>query len=297
MELREIRLEPEYLKRLEGEIDASDFIKLMEDAKRLMGQKFVELKTDKPVVFVGDLHGDVDTVFKLFEKIGLEKVLEEFVIVFLGDYVDRGPNQIATLLLPLALKAKRGEEVIVLRGNHEPPEWLPVFPNDFKEEVLPMTFGEAWREVYKSVQELFDSLTPSARVNGVVAVHGGIPFSRLKSCEGVDCVTPATREDVEDVLWSDPEEICKWSDPLELCVERNYYRGAGKIWGAGATRVFLERSGSKMIVRGHTPVNGFQFFHNNKVLTLFTRLGAPYYNSSACVAVLENEEIRTVCVG
>ncbi len=295
MNLREVKLDPDYLKDLESRISLEDFLSLIEEGKRRLGHKFVEIRTQKPVIFIGDLHGDIDTIFRIFDKIGLDEVLERYVLVFLGDYVDRGPNQIASLILPLALKARKGEDVVVLRGNHEPPEWLPVYPNDFKEEVLPSKFGDKWRLAYNKALELFESMAFSAKVNEVIAVHGGLPFRKLKTCEGNECLIPENEEDVEDVLWSDPDEICKWNDPLELCIEKNFYRGGGKIWGAGATRAILEKTGARMIVRGHTPVDGFGYSHNRRVLTLFTRLGLPYSNNLACVAVF-NEEIETVCV-
>ncbi len=50
-------------------------------------RKLIEIKKAKKVIFVGDTHGDLEAS---------QKVIKDYLkpgnkIVFLGDYVDRGP--------------------------------------------------------------------------------------------------------------------------------------------------------------------------------------------------------------
>ncbi len=74
--------------------------------------------------FIGDIHGHYETLRVLLKKLGYEESAgvfrypgDERMVVFLGDYVDRGPNVRATLNL---VKSMRDEgSAIALMGNHE----------------------------------------------------------------------------------------------------------------------------------------------------------------------------------
>ncbi|ALU11536.1 serine/threonine protein phosphatase [Ignicoccus islandicus DSM 13165] len=266
-------------------LSCSDLGELLEQGISLLDPKPQELDPSKPALFHGDLHGDIETPFEVWRKVG---DIKGFNLIFLGDYVDRGPNQIETLLLVLSLKAKRPEEVAVLRGNHEPPRNLIPSPHDYPIELRERCGDEM--ELYELSLKLFDRMPLFAIYGRYLGVHGGPPFR--KGCKGISCLD---QPDLEAVLWSDPdellgEEICAYEDPLEKCIERNYYRGAGYIWGAGATREFLEATGFEKIVRGHTAVNGIAFTHRNRVITLFTRRGPPYYNERAAALLVKGEE-------
>ncbi len=63
---------------------------------------------------IGDVHGMYENLMKLLEKLPLRKADE---IVFLGDYIDRGPNskEVVNLLMNLS----NDHKVTPLKGNHE----------------------------------------------------------------------------------------------------------------------------------------------------------------------------------
>jgi serine/threonine protein phosphatase 1 len=65
---------------------------------------------------VADVHGMQDKLLDLLERIPI--CVEDDTMVFLGDYVDRGPNSRGVLDTILGLM-ESGLRVICLRGNHE----------------------------------------------------------------------------------------------------------------------------------------------------------------------------------
>jgi serine/threonine protein phosphatase 1 len=67
---------------------------------------------------IGDIHGRLDALERLMEKI--EPDLEKDRLVFMGDYIDRGPHSKGVVDYVLRLKnAAPPENVICLKGNHE----------------------------------------------------------------------------------------------------------------------------------------------------------------------------------
>jgi serine/threonine protein phosphatase 1 len=65
---------------------------------------------------VGDIHGCFHKLRALMEKIPID--LERDTLIFIGDYIDRGPNSIEVVDFLLDLK-KRYPGIIFLKGNHE----------------------------------------------------------------------------------------------------------------------------------------------------------------------------------
>jgi len=63
-------------------------------------------------IAIGDIHGLAQTLERL-----LARLPKEGVLVFLGDYIDRGPSSKAVVERLLALEKER--ECVFLRGNHE----------------------------------------------------------------------------------------------------------------------------------------------------------------------------------
>jgi serine/threonine protein phosphatase 1 len=65
---------------------------------------------------IGDIHGCVDELVCLVEALPLEPLDR---LIFLGDYVDRGPNSKEVVSYLIHRQATRSEEMIFLKGNHE----------------------------------------------------------------------------------------------------------------------------------------------------------------------------------
>ncbi|WP_374574877.1 metallophosphoesterase family protein [Phenylobacterium sp.] len=91
------------------------------------------------VYAVGDVHGRYDLLEPLMRTIA-EDALESApqrqpMLVFLGDYVDRGPDSARVVDLVLDVEGSGAFEICALKGNHE--EALLAFLND-------PAFGEVW---------------------------------------------------------------------------------------------------------------------------------------------------------
>ncbi|VDM81711.1 unnamed protein product [Strongylus vulgaris] len=71
-----------------------------------------------PIKVVGDIHAQFQDMNRLFDLIG--RVPQE-KFLFLGDYVDRGPQGVEVVILLFALKLRYRDRIFLLRGNHETP--------------------------------------------------------------------------------------------------------------------------------------------------------------------------------
>lgn len=83
---------------------------------------------------IGDVHGDLDALRTLVARLPL--VAERDTIVFLGDYIDRGPHSKEVVELVRALDRDVRCKVVCLRGNHE-DAWLRVIARGWPEFIMP----------------------------------------------------------------------------------------------------------------------------------------------------------------
>ncbi len=228
----------------------------------------IEIIDYDEVYVLGDLHGDYASLLEFLYKEDVVNKLNELNIklVFLGDYVDRGPHQVETITMLLYLKTRYPEKIVLLRGNHEPPPFLIPVPHDFI-DVLKYRYGEKGISIYKLFYRLFQKLPYVARIPGrILFLHGGPPASvmKAKSFEEAFSIGLLSVDDIvlEDILWSDPID----DQSIELAPSG---RGAGNLYGPKITSRTLELAGVKYIVRGHEPVQGYLLSHRGRVVTLF----------------------------
>ncbi len=228
-------------------------------------------------IVIGDLHGDADTLYEIILKENILRELdkEDLVLIFLGDYIDRGISQVETLAIVYTLKILYPGKVVVLRGNHEPDPMLIPHPHDFPEELV-LRYGSAWKAIYFAILGTFQKLPLIALVPGeALLLHGGVPSRVLNAKsfeEGFSLLTPILDDEViEDILWSDPLEANITFQPS--------FRGAGKMFGTELTWRALRLAKVRMIIRGHEAIEGFKLNHGNRVVTIFTSK-APAYGFS-----------------
>lgn len=87
---------------------------------------------------IGDIHGEPSHLFKLLSC--FPKLTRQDTLVFLGDYLDRGPQSREVIEYLMTLPSRTEAKVVCLRGNHE-DAWLRVCNKGWDEFLLPASNG------------------------------------------------------------------------------------------------------------------------------------------------------------
>jgi protein phosphatase len=246
--------------------------------------RLVKLSPVGEALVVGDLHGDLESLIEILNRSNfLQKLTQDSssIMIFLGDYGDRGLLSAEVYYTLLKLKLHFPRQIILMRGNHEGPEDLMASPHDLPWQFQ-AKFGSEWEKAYREIFKLFNSLYNAVIVEEhYLMVHGGVP-QQAKSLEDLAYAHERHPKEslLEDLLWSDPND-----DISETCASP---RGAGKLFGQRVTEAALQKFGVKVLIRGHEPcMEGYKINHNGKVLTLFSRKGPPYFNVNGAYLLLQ----------
>jgi serine/threonine protein phosphatase 1 len=68
---------------------------------------------------IGDVHGCLDQLERLVDLCERDAASERVKFIFLGDYIDRGPDSRGVIDFLINLQKYSPDEIICLRGNHE----------------------------------------------------------------------------------------------------------------------------------------------------------------------------------
>jgi serine/threonine protein phosphatase 1 len=182
------------------------------------------------VIAVGDIHGCADELRRLLGKL---PITAETTVVFLGDYIDRGPSgrQVIDTVLELSERC----QVVTLMGNHE--DMFIDFLNDPTSAAAAGYIFNGGSATLASYSDEYGDYTIPPDHSGFLRglrvlqetdnhlfVHGGIPDIPI------DQIDPARHG--HDMLWM-----------------RGSFLNSQFPW-------------SKVIVHGHTPVNAVTIAHN-----------------------------------
>ena len=266
----------EYLALIERSIERIESEKI--DAGNLAIEgKLVKVASIGETLIVSDLHGDLKSLSYILKSSRfIEKALKikKIMLILLGDYGDRGAYSPEVYYMVLTLKELFPRNILLMRGNHEGPDDLLAHPHDLPQGFR-AKFGNEGLEVYSKIRDFFPELYNILVVDNLyVLIHGGVPSmaSTIDDLRYAHLKHPKEKH-LEEMLWSDPSE--------GIHGVRSSPRGAGRLFGADVTESFLEMLNVKFLIRGHEPSEkGFKMNHNDKILTLFSRKGSPYFNSS-----------------
>lgn len=239
------------------------------------------LRDDARYVFVGDIHGSLDDLRAVLGRYREEDLRDgRLRMVFLGDYIDRGDGQLEVLVALLELKSDYPDSVFLLKGNHEGVDVVVPSPHDFPEELIARyLIGEGLRIYELFVEEVFRRLHLAVYLrNRFLALHGGLPTATLRRAQTIrEYLVGSSGEPARDVVI----EVL-WNDPIESSEEaQESPRGAGVLFGRPVTDWVARTFDVRLVVRGHEPcARGYKFNHGGRVVTLFSRTGPPYYNTT-----------------
>ena len=161
---------------------------------------------------VGDVHGCLDQLERLLDRV--QPDLERDVLLFVGDYIDRGPESRGVVDYVLRLQQKYPREhIICLKGNHE--AMLLEFLQGVKRERFLFNGGlhtvrDYWGDNWDSLKELllppdheefYRELRLYYETPEFIFVHGGLK-------PGV----PLEEQQEDDLLWIRGEFITSPED-------------------------------------------------------------------------------------
>ncbi len=274
---------------LEGEHDfvpQDELVSALSRAADLLKKdpKMVEVDSKgKNVIFVGDLHGDINTfraavLYYLDER----KQGRAGTLVFLGDYGDRGDYSFEVLYSLALLKLTFPDEVVVLRGNHDvDPVFSPVvidgeasvfgdlvdyYSDDKYNEYFEIGHKDLPPEqrnpVHKSLCDFYGSLPLAALIdNKTFCVHACVPLDPNIGLEEIKAIKPITDgeslvNDLRKKGYNQNAYNMLWIRSFAN-LEGRYGRDDGKNLNAYPETFdrFAEKNGVENIVSGHEPHN------------------------------------------
>lgn len=150
---------------------------------------------------IGDIHGCISLLESLWDEIESTFDREKDTLVFIGDYIDRGPDSREVVDFIIDLKNKMN--VICLKGNHEQMLLTYHLYNSYKDFYLMnggsstvMSYGLVDSDYGKRIDippehlDFFRGLVPYHETEDYIFVHAGLK-------PGI----PLQKQDPTDMIW------------------------------------------------------------------------------------------------
>ncbi|KAF8358170.1 hypothetical protein PRIPAC_93165 [Pristionchus pacificus] len=253
----------------------NDLLQILIKIKSILSKEPPLVRTSPPVVIVGDIHGQFSDLSRMLDYFGDRHqevpgwLSKNFV--FLGDYVDRGRQSLEVIVFVFLMKITFPDKVFLLRGNHECKPINRVY--GFQVELAERFEKEQGSNLFHMFNEAFTHMPLACLVGGIIlCMHGGIS-PRLTSLDEINkipkpLVDPNSNELACDLMWADPMMGLKG-------FRANAIRGVSVHFGEDVLHSTMAQLGVKLIMM----MNGFNFFGNQKLVTVFT--AASYYPDRA----------------
>ncbi|WP_177187956.1 metallophosphoesterase [Methanolobus profundi] len=249
------------------------------DLRTLLNGASVIFKKEGPLIhissanamIVGDIHGNIkalEFILRMYQEMECEDV------IFLGDYVDRGPYSVAVLCRLFELKIRNEQKTVLLKGNHETMEMNSIY--GLYEEIQD-------HDLFLAVNRTFQEMPVAAVLNDTIfCVHGGIP--------GVVDIEEISKENSFPYLWNDPSEL----PGINASV-----RGIRpKCFGPDTFDEFMEHNELSLMIRGHTALeNGYEWWFHRRLLSIFSTPNYAGRDGKGAFAVVKDNEVSVFVFG
>jgi len=156
------------------------------------------------VLAVGDIHGMYEKLIKLMDKINF--VPEDDLLIFLGDYIDRGPDSGKCLQYIYDLQQTCPNSVVCLMGNHEVMMTSYFMQKSGSYHNLIVDYADSWLEnggfaTMKQLDEL-GTETKERLVTWASNLPVQFRFQEFIFCHaGIDPDVPLEVQNEYDMLW------------------------------------------------------------------------------------------------
>jgi diadenosine tetraphosphatase ApaH/serine/threonine PP2A family protein phosphatase len=258
-------------------------IMVMSRVPRLLN---ITLAKKETLIVVGDTHGAIDIT---------QMVLDQFLyhaddpdnnkVLFLGDYVDRDERDMDNINAVIDVAIKHPAHVFLLRGNHEE------YNANASYGFLDTLFHHGLSDFYDLYEHLFSILPLACYVQGlgVFCCHGMTPAATdVVQLRDIARLVPSTRLEAWDpvttqLLWNDP-------NPDDRDLSEPNGRGVGFEIGATDLQSFMHANDIKLVIRSHQAFpEGYRFFFQRKVLSIFSKPNYAMHSNKATIAQLHGD--------
>jgi 3',5'-cyclic AMP phosphodiesterase CpdA len=251
-------------------VNREEIKELLDEAENRFASeaKLIQLESGR-VIFVGDTHGDLEAT----EKIIHSYLKPENKLVFLGDYVDRGPASLENINLLLEQKIEYPDSLYLLMGNHEGYAVFSFYPADFWEGL-----DAELRQRYSEVLSTLPLAVSTA--NGIIALHGALPD--VSGLEDINRIRLGTTE-WHQVTWGD------WQEREGEFLGIDPYTGRPQF-GRGWFEEIMSRLGKNVLIRSHQP-DAPPTMYGSRCLTIFTSSAYRHYVSERTIALVDLRKV------
>jgi serine/threonine protein phosphatase 1 len=195
-------------------------------------------------IAVGDIHGNRAALDDVLDQIRGETAAED-TVVFLGDYIDRGPDTSGCVELILGFQRECEAEVVCLVGNHE--DWLLRTLRDFARHSWLLGM-----EAFDTIQSYSAAAARTLReAKSKAGAHLYVGPCTLPYETFFDCVPEEHLRFFESLrpYCQSPDCLCTHGGLDPRVAHLDEQAREAFIWGAGSFPNGYE--GSEVVVYGH----------------------------------------------
>ncbi len=254
---------PKFIENLTLDLDRT--VEILNRARRSFTKQPIVIDLpDDTYLFVGDIHGDLEALVRTL-SIWENKYNH---IIFIGDIVDYGNQQLECLTLITKLMLEFPERVHVLRGNHETKLISSFYGFAVETQVRHK------KEIYDIALKMFKEMPIAAVIdNRIFCIHGGVggyengeivQLPEIRNLEKSDTLEGAMYQ----LLWNDPSEDF---DDSSKYFDRGFRGKRTRRYGKRAVEEFCRKSNIETIIRAHSRYDeGYTRLFEGRLWSLFS---------------------------